>query len=75
MTDRLTQLQNAVDQFATQCFSALRYISDHHVALPTEPGEALATDVNVGRNVDTPEAFEGPSPLFPPLRFSSDPLY
>lgn len=59
MTDRLTQLQDAVDQLATQCFSALRYISDHHNALPTSTGEALANDVDAGRSVDTPETFEG----------------
>ncbi|KAL0638145.1 RNA polymerase II mediator complex subunit [Maublancomyces gigas] len=43
MADRLSQLQDAIDQMATQLFSALRYIGTHHDAVPVG-GEAKVTD-------------------------------
>ncbi|KAA8906632.1 mediator complex, subunit Med21 [Sphaerosporella brunnea] len=55
MADRLTQLQDSVDQIATQFFSALRYVSTHHDA---EPVGSEARMVDEGRTVDSPEVFE-----------------
>ncbi|KAI5850956.1 mediator complex, subunit Med21 [Tricharina praecox] len=55
MADRLTQLQDAVDQIATQFFSAIRYIGTHHDAVPVG-NEAKVTDENA--TIDTPEVFE-----------------
>jgi mediator of RNA polymerase II transcription subunit 21 len=55
MADRLTQLQDSVDQIATQFFSALRYVATHHGAAPMG-NEAKVLDE--GRSVDPPEVFE-----------------
>lgn len=65
MADRLTQLQDAVDQIATQFFSAIRYIGTHHDAVPVG-NEAKVTDENA--TIDTPEVFEcTPPTLAPPM--------
>ncbi|KAI5779329.1 mediator complex, subunit Med21 [Geopyxis carbonaria] len=56
MTDRLTQLQDAVDQMATQCFSALRYINDHHDYVPLS-GEPKVTP-DEGITIDDPATFQ-----------------
>jgi len=55
MADRLTQLQDAVDQVTTQFFSALRYVGTHHDAIPVG-NEAKVTDENAV--VDNPETLE-----------------
>jgi len=70
MADRLTQLQDAVDQIATQFFSAIRYISTHHDAVPVG-NEAKVTDEDA--TIDAPDVFEGISPSSPLLPgFSAD---
>jgi hypothetical protein len=43
MADRLTQLQDAIDQMATIFYCALRYVGTHHDFIPTG-NEAKATD-------------------------------
>jgi hypothetical protein len=58
MADRLTQLQDAIDQVTTQFFSALRYVGTHHDAIPVG-NEAKVTDENAV--IDNPETFEGSS--------------
>jgi mediator of RNA polymerase II transcription subunit 21 len=58
MADRLTQLQDAVDQMATQYFSAIRYIGTHHDAVPVG-SEAKVNDENA--TIDAPDVFEGTS--------------
>ncbi|KAF8242135.1 hypothetical protein K440DRAFT_619179 [Wilcoxina mikolae CBS 423.85] len=55
MADRLTQLQDSVDQIATQFFSALRYIGTHHDAVPVGT-EQKVVDENAA--VDDPATFE-----------------
>jgi mediator of RNA polymerase II transcription subunit 21 len=55
MADRLTQLQDSVDQIATQFFSALRYIGTHHDAVPLG-NEQKVIDENAA--VDDPATFE-----------------
>ncbi|KAF2401989.1 hypothetical protein EJ06DRAFT_529127 [Trichodelitschia bisporula] len=39
MTDRLTQLQNCLDDFLTQMYASLRYIDTHHAYAPI-PGQS-----------------------------------
>ncbi|MCJ1483991.1 RNA polymerase II mediator complex subunit [Schaereria dolodes] len=43
MTDRLTELQDCLDQLATQFYASLRYITTHHPSgiLPTQPTHDL----------------------------------
>ncbi|KAI9769815.1 MAG: RNA polymerase II mediator complex subunit [Geoglossum simile] len=38
MTDRLTQLQDALDQLSTQFYSTLRYLNEHHPHASSSPG-------------------------------------
>ena len=52
--DRLTQLQDPVDQIATQFFSALRYIGTHHDAVPVGNETKFVDEAN--SLVDKPEA-------------------
>ncbi|KAK7203498.1 mediator complex, subunit Med21 [Myxozyma melibiosi] len=55
MTDRLTQLQDAIDQLAVQFYSAIHYLSTHHDFVPLE-GEPKATDAHLVP--DEPAVFE-----------------
>ncbi|KAK9479387.1 mediator complex, subunit Med21 [Lipomyces japonicus] len=55
MADRLTQLQNAIDQLAVQFYSALHYLDTHHDFVPLD-GEAKVSDPQV--TVDSEEVFE-----------------
>jgi mediator of RNA polymerase II transcription subunit 21 len=68
MADRLTQLQDSVDQIATQFFSALRYVATRHDAAPVANEAKLALDE--GRVVDPPEVFECTSPPLPPAFYT-----
>ncbi|MCJ1466478.1 RNA polymerase II mediator complex subunit [Pseudocyphellaria aurata] len=45
MADRLTQLQDCLDQLATQFYASIRYISNHHPpsALPNHPNLSAAS--------------------------------
>ncbi|KAK9379319.1 mediator complex, subunit Med21 [Kockiozyma suomiensis] len=55
MTDRLTQLQDAVDQLAVQFYSAIHYLSTHHDFVPLD-GSAKVSDPQL--QPDDPAVFE-----------------
>ncbi|KAK9235664.1 mediator complex, subunit Med21 [Lipomyces kononenkoae] len=55
MSDRLTQLQNAIDQLAVQFYSAMHYLDTHHDFVPLDH-EAKVSDPQVA--VDDPAVFE-----------------
>ncbi|KAJ8097945.1 mediator complex, subunit Med21 [Lipomyces tetrasporus] len=55
MADRLTQLQNAIDQLAVQFYSAMHYLDTHHDFVPLDT-EAKVSDPQV--TVDDPAVFE-----------------
>ncbi|MCJ1474454.1 RNA polymerase II mediator complex subunit [Lambiella insularis] len=65
MADRLTQLQDCLDQLATQLYASIRYITSHHPSSPlagqqrpgTPPGPqnaAGADQINTTTNNDPP---------------------
>lgn len=56
MTDRLTQLQDAVDQLTTQFFSALRYVGNKHESAPVGNEDRVPDDKH---HPDKPAVFEG----------------
>ncbi|KAI5814623.1 mediator complex, subunit Med21 [Pyronema omphalodes] len=55
MTDRLTQLQDAVDQLTTQFFSALRYVGNKHESAPVGTEDRVPDDKHFP---DDPAVFE-----------------
>ncbi|KAK9312545.1 mediator complex, subunit Med21 [Lipomyces starkeyi] len=55
MADRLTQLQNAIDQLAVQFYSAMHYLDTHHDFVPLDY-EAKVSDPQV--TVDDAAVFE-----------------
>ncbi|KAI4118951.1 MAG: hypothetical protein LQ345_001088 [Seirophora villosa] len=66
MADRLTQLQDCLDQLALQFYASLRYISTHHPSLPLHPNPEAnphfpaafpATDTAPNQRPDTPTTF------------------
>ncbi|MCJ1229499.1 RNA polymerase II mediator complex subunit [Toensbergia leucococca] len=58
MADRLTQLQDCLDQLATQLYASLRYLSTHHPSapLPLQPAHPV-TDTHPAQRPDTPRTF------------------
>ncbi|KAK9450545.1 mediator complex, subunit Med21 [Limtongia smithiae] len=56
MADRLTQLQNSVDQLAVQFYSALHYLDTHHDFVPLQD-EPKVVDAQVA-TPDDPAVFK-----------------
>ncbi|KAK6346757.1 RNA polymerase II mediator complex subunit [Orbilia brochopaga] len=44
MADRLTQLQDSIDQLSTIFYCALRYVGTHHDFIPTSPSQQKVRD-------------------------------
>ncbi|KAI5785091.1 mediator complex, subunit Med21 [Peziza echinospora] len=55
MADRLTQLQDALDQLTTQFYCTIRYVSTRHDTLPPHPALPKTKDENL--IVDPPAVF------------------
>ncbi|KAK9460595.1 mediator complex, subunit Med21 [Lipomyces oligophaga] len=55
MNDRLTQLQDAVDQLAVQFYSALHYLSSHHDFVPLGDDQKVS---DAQWTADDPAVFE-----------------
>ncbi|KAI4162494.1 MAG: hypothetical protein LQ342_003909 [Letrouitia transgressa] len=63
MADRLTQLQDCLDQLLTQFYASLRYLSSHHDSSPLDPQSNNqppypASDTAPTQRVDSPADFK-----------------
>lgn len=70
MSDRLTQLQDCLDQLLTQMFACVKYIDTHHAPSPI-PNQPDIPDLASGSN--PPQSATADGPQSQALQISSDP--
>ncbi|MCJ1338318.1 RNA polymerase II mediator complex subunit [Bachmanniomyces sp. S44760] len=81
MADRLTQLQDCLDQLSTQFYASLKYITTHHPPgqIPNQPAHDLSppspTTQNNSANPPSPSQEKPPSQQQQQQNLNTDPDY